>query len=106
MKARTLKFLFFLLIFLNFPVQADKILLNGKPVILIPESNYYRFPNSYSPFFNYHFVNVSGDNRVCFISDQPNLDSLDLLRLFIVRDNKKFLWYCYRYNSNFFTIDY
>ncbi|MBA2657252.1 MAG: hypothetical protein H0U70_09790 [Tatlockia sp.] len=99
-------FILFTFITISFSSFAEKILLTGRPVILIPELNYYRFPNTYSPFTNYHFVNISGDNRVCFIKDQPQLDSLDLLRIFIIRDNKKFLWYCYRYNSNFFTIDY
>ncbi len=99
-------FVFYFLIGFSLNSYADKILLTGKPVILIPEANYYRFPSTYSPFNNYHFVDISGDNRVCFLSAQPRLRALDLLRINIVRDGKKFLWYCYSYNPNFFTINY
>ncbi len=100
------RLVFLVFIFLNFDSFAAKILLTGKPVILIPHANYYSFPSTYSPFNNYHFVNISGDNRVCFIAVQPHLKSLDMLRINIVRNEKKFLWYCYSYNPNFFTVDY
>ena len=72
-----IKLFFFLLVSLSFNGFANKILLTGKPVILIPEANYYRFPSTYSPFTNYHFVNISGDNRVCFLAEQPKLRSLE-----------------------------
>ncbi|MBA3535005.1 MAG: hypothetical protein H0T84_00075 [Tatlockia sp.] len=106
MKGVIIKFFYFFLITLSFNSFADKILLTGRPVVLIPSANYYRFPSTYSPFTNYHFVNISGDNRVCFLAEQPKLRSLDMLRINIVRDDRKFLWYCYIYNPNFFTIDY
>jgi len=97
---------FFVLFFLSLPGFAEKILLTNDPVILIPEENYYRFPPNYSPSHSYHFINISGENRVCFIAEQEELGSLDLLRIYIVQYDKKFLFYCYRYNPNFFEIDF
>lgn len=85
---------------------ADKIILTGKPVILMPEADYYTFPSTYVPSHNYHFVDISGDNRVCFLSQQPQLKPLDLLRINIVQNNKTFLWYCYRYDPRYFEVDY
>lgn len=102
----TVLFSFFILFSSSFNVFANKILLVGKPVILIPEANYYRFPSTYAPFTNYHFVNISGDNRVCFLALQPALNALDLLRINIVRDDRKFLWYCYSYDPAYFSMDY
>lgn len=82
----------------------NKILLTGKPIILIPKSNYYVFPKTYNPSTNYNFINISGDNRVCFLAPQTNLKPLDLLKIYIVLSGKKFLWFCYRYNPAFFSI--
>ncbi|CDZ76149.1 hypothetical protein BN59_00415 [Legionella massiliensis] len=84
----------------------NKIVVTGKPVILLPEANYYVFPKTYSPVRSYHLVNISGDNRVCFITPQPDLASLDTLKIYIVLNDKKFLWFCYRYSPQFFTMDY
>jgi hypothetical protein len=106
MKATIIKLFFFLFSIVSFSGFADKILLTGKPVILLPQDDYYRFPITYTPFTNYHFVNISGDNRVCFLSQQKRLESLDLLRIYIVQNDKKLLWFCYRYNPAYFTIDF
>ncbi|KTD36502.1 hypothetical protein Lnau_1486 [Legionella nautarum] len=96
----------FILIVFSPSVFADKILLTGRPVVLFPTMNYYSFPSAYVSSHNYHFVNVSGDNRVCFINAQPSLKSLDLLRITIAQNNKKFLWYCYRYDPRYFVVEF
>lgn len=102
-----LRLFFFVLMTASLSAFADdRILLVGRPVILIPESTYYRFPSTYTPMTSYHFINISGDNRVCFLNEQLKLKSLDLLRVYIVQNNQKFLWYCYRYNTTFFKINF
>jgi hypothetical protein len=106
MKGMMTRLSLLILIVFSSSVFADKILLTGRPVILLPTMDYYSFPNAYVPSHNYHFVNVSGDNRVCFINAQPPLKSLDLLRITISQNNKKFLWYCYRYDPRYFTVDF
>ncbi|KTD24056.1 hypothetical protein [Legionella maceachernii] len=106
MKGLLAKLIYLVLMAISFSCFADKILLTGRPVVLMPEADYYTFPNTYVPSHNFHFVNVSGDNRVCFLNQQPQLTPLDLLRINIVQNNKKFLWYCYRYDPRYFTVDY
>jgi hypothetical protein len=85
---------------------ADKIVLTGKPVALIPNADYYTFPATYTPMHSYHYVSIASDNRVCFINKQPELSSLDLLRIWIVAKDKKFFWFCYRYSPQYFTINF
>jgi hypothetical protein len=98
--------LFFFLIIMSFTAYGSKILLNGKPAELIPEANYYRFPAIYTSTTTYHYVEIAGDQRVCFLDNIPQLSSLDLLRIDIVFKGKKFLWYCYRFSPEFFERDY
>ncbi len=100
------KLLLFLLIAASFTAWADKILINGRPIILVPETDHYSFPDSYTTFNHFHFVDISGDRRVCFLNQRPDLKPLDLIRVPIEQNNEIFLWYCYRYDPRFFTINF
>lgn len=104
MKAIMFALLFFIICSVSF--ADNKILLTGKPIILVPEADYYLFPKTYNPSTNYNFINISGDNRICFLAPQAKLKVLDLLKIYIVLTGKKFLWFCYRYNPAFFSIDF
>lgn len=102
-----MKLLFLLsLAMLSFNAFADKILLTGRPVVLIPAATYYTFPPTYTPTTKYHFVEIGSDERVCFLNVQPELQALDMLRITIKFEEKKYLWYCYRYNPNYFKINF
>jgi hypothetical protein len=106
MKTLMIKLISMLLLFYSLAVFAEKMLITGMPVILVPAMNYYTFPKYFSPRANYHFVDIQGDNRVCFLNVRPDLAELDLLRIFIVQDGRKYLWYCYRYDPRYFTMNY
>lgn len=92
----------------SFSIYADKILIEGKPAILYPDVSYYNFSKDYSPPANdYLYVQISSENRVCFLENRPDLASLDLLRIRIRgSDDRKFLWYCYRFDPRFFEKNY
>ena len=99
------KIIFILLVIASFTVFAQ-ILLKGRPVVLIPAESYYTFPPTYTPTAKYHFVEIGSDERICFLNVQPQLAPLDRLRITIKEENKRYLWYCYRYDPRYFTMDY
>lgn len=103
---KIIKFSVLILLMGNAIAFAEKILLSGKPVVLIPNADFYTFPKTYTPMQKYHFVDINGDSRVCFIRKQPYLWRVDLLRVWIIEHDKKFNWYCYRYDPRYFTINF
>ncbi|WP_028388997.1 hypothetical protein [Legionella fairfieldensis] len=106
MKIMIIKLATFFLIIVSLTAFADQFLIRQKPVPLIAEQNYYSFPADYVPIDRYHYVYVGGENRVCFLEQRPELSSLDLLRISIMQNDKKFRWFCYRYDPRFFVIDF
>lgn len=106
MKGIVAKLRYLVLIAISISSFADPIVITGRPIMLMPQADYYVFPSNYVPSHNFHFVNISGDNRVCYLHQLPELNSLDILRVTIVQSNKKYLWYCYRYDPRYFTVDY
>ena len=76
----------FILIMLSLNAYADKILLTGKPVELVPAADYYTYPKNYSRVNRYPFVRINGVTRVCFLNKEPEfararLDMLPFLSL-------------------------
>ena len=85
---------------------ADKIVLTGRPAVLIPQADYFIFPKDYTQLNKYPFVKINDVERVCFLSKVPEFARLDMLRFYIVQNHKKFLWFCYRYDPRYFTINF
>lgn len=96
-----------LLISLSLALFAQKTLINTKPALLQANGNYYSFPASYTHQLNrFHYVIIGSEHRVCYIYPQNNLASLDLLQVNLELHNKRFYWYCYRFDSRFFEIKF
>ena len=107
MKALLLKLTSLVLMIYSLNLSAVTILLQTRPVILIANGSDYRFPRNYAPINSYHYVIIANERRVCFINQQPQLSGLDLLRVSIDDQfGKRYLWFCYRYDPRYFTIDF
>ena len=106
MKISIIKLISCVLMLFSLSAYADKIILNGRPVTLIPADTYYTFPKGYTQLNKYPFVRINDVDRVCFLNKIPELAHLDMLRFTILQSGKKFLWFCYRYDSRYFTINF
>jgi len=95
-----------LIILASLTVFAEKILITGKPIVLVPDMSDYSFPKSYGPMQMQYFVYFGGNYRVCFLAQKAQLASLDMLRIYITQDGYKYLWYCYRFDHRFFKINF
>lgn len=106
MKGVLITFVMIILLAINCQSWANKIIITGKPIALIPNGLSYSFPRDAVVNHQMNYVNVSGEERICFIIPHPELTSLDVLPLYIDRDNQQLIWYCYRYDARFFEIDF
>lgn len=98
--------LLLLVLMVSCSVFADRILISGKPVELIPHPGYYTFPVTQQGTKEYYFVKLNDVLRVCYLIKKPELAKLDRLILVLDVDGKKFPWQCYQYNSRVFEIDF
>jgi hypothetical protein len=97
------------LFFVLFSLTAfcDRIVISGKPALLNLHPGYFTFPSSYTDsHLGYHYVTLTGINRVCYLKTQPDLSALDMVQIVIEENGVKLPWNCYQYNSRFFEIDY
>lgn len=106
MKTMLINLVLFSFIVFSPTIFANKMLIKGKPVLLKTNGNFYSFPKTYQPNYNYHFVNVGGVDRVCFLNKRPELASLDRLPIYIDIDGKKLYWNCYAFDKRFFEKDF
>lgn len=95
-------------IFINVSAIAEKPILQGAPGILTAptddEYEAYTLPADYTigPF---NYVILDGTQRVCYPDTQPEFADLDVQVITVnVGNNTLTTWYCYEYNSNYFTI--
>lgn len=88
-------------------VFSDRILITGKPVVLELHPGYFTFPSDYTDNnMGYHYVTLTGTNRVCYLKAQPELSHLDMVQIVIEEKGLKLPWNCYQFNPNYFEIDY
>lgn len=85
----------------------EKIIITGNPVVLEQQGNAYSIPNTYTTTTttSYNYVTVGGDNRVCYLTTQPNLASLNLQVISVNAGNQLVQWYCYLYDDDYFTVN-
>ncbi len=104
------KWIIVTLVLMSSVLLAHKIVIYGKPVVLKANGSYYSFPDIYPEEHGYHhgfhYVFVGGTNRVCYLHLKPELAALDMLRIHMEAVGKKFYWYCYAYNKDFFELDF
>lgn len=87
--------------------NAERTVLTGKPTSLVAYPGYYMFPQSYvADNDRYHFIEIGGVRRVCFMNPQANLKKLDSVQITIDIDDALIQWICYRYTPKYFEIDY
>ncbi len=106
MKGVLINFVTIILLVINGQSWANKIIITGKPIDLIPNGLSYSFPRDAIVSHQMNYVKVGGEERICFVIPPPELASLDVLPLYIDRDNQQLIWYCYRYDVRFFEIDF
>ena len=96
--------LFFIVFSLN--AAAERFVLTGKPVELVTHGAFYSFPSTYTARRDYHFVTLSGMERVCFLKKMAEFSSLNRLEIILENEGKKLEWNCYAYDPQFFEIDF
>jgi hypothetical protein len=95
------------LVLFSMTAFCDRIVISGKPVVLDLHVGYFTFPSSYTDSnLGYHYVSLTGINRVCYLTIQRDLNTLDMVQIVIEENGVKLPWNCYQYNSRFFEMDY
>ncbi len=97
----------FLLTLMSLSAFADRVVIAGKPIALVPVQGYFAFPKTYTEKnMGYLFVTISNLNRVCYVAQKPELARLDVIEVLIESKGVKIPWKCYRYDSRYFEIDF
>lgn len=97
-----------ILLLVGLHVSAARILIQGDPVELEVHEGFFTFPKEYTfTTQRYHYILLSGIERVCFLQEQPALTHTDMVSILIEQnDGDQIRWYCYRYSVRFFEIDF
>ena len=53
-----------------------------------------------------HFISVAWSDQLCFLSEQPNLESLPKQYVVLEEGELEVPWIFHEYHPNFFEIDY
>ena len=86
---------------------AGKILVTGEPLEIEVNRDVYTFPDTYTERNkDLHFLTIMGIERVCFLKQMPQLESLDAISINILEHNRKLPWICYKFDSRFFERDF
>lgn len=97
----------FLLVVISFGAFADRIVITGKPVVLVPVQSYFAFPKTYTEKnMGYLYVTISNLNRVCYVAQKPELARLNVIEVLIESKGVKIPWQCYKYDPRYFEIDF
>lgn len=100
-------FMTLLILLLSAGGHANRFVVTGKPVELKVHPGYFTFPEAYTTRSKgYHFVRYVHTRRVCFMTEQPAFSSLDKVQITISNGGKKNNWQCYRFDPDYFEIDY
>lgn len=83
---------------------ADKIAINGAPVVLEQKGEIYYTPATYQPSKTYNYVTLNGTNRVCYATKQPQLASLDMIVVNVSVGGTSTVWNCYAYSPDYFVV--
>ncbi len=89
---------------LSFPLFADKVVITGEPVTLEQQGSVYVTPKGYVSKTSYHYVNVDGTKRVCYLEKQTTLTSLDPVVLDVTVDGHSAKWTCYSFDETYFEV--
>ncbi|KTD19926.1 hypothetical protein [Legionella londiniensis] len=92
------------LMLFSLPTFADKIIITGAPVILEQREGIYYLPTTYTATTPYYYVTLDGANRVCYTERQPALETLDMTTINVNVAGTQTLWYCYLYDTTYFSV--
>lgn len=90
---------------LSFPTFANKVVITGEPVTLQQNGEDYSLPQDYRGSTSYYYVTVNGSKRVCYLTEQPSLASLNLLLINVDVGGKKTKWSCYPVDETYFQVN-
>ena len=102
----TIKAIVLFLCFYSVSVFADRILVTGKPALLDLHEGFFVLPPTYIAPVGYRFVRFTETNRVCFLNSMPQLARLDMVQITLEEKGQKMKWDCYKYDPNYFELDY
>lgn len=85
-------------------VFANKIIINGEPLLLEHKGNSYNVPSNYENKMAYNFVMIDGKKRICYSDKQPNLNNLDVATINVSIDGKIVPWNCYNFDDTIFEL--
>lgn len=86
--------------------SSERIVIEGRPLGLMPHAGYYTLAQGYREKNEYYFVNLAGTARVCYLDKKPELVSLDTVQIVVEEQGRKLRWNCYQYDPRFFEVDY
>lgn len=94
--------IFFLII--NFPVMAEKIIINANPITLESHNDFYTIAANAIPRALYNYVNLERKHKVCYLDKQPNLIDLPLVTINVSISDKITPWHCYSFDDSVFEV--
>lgn len=89
---------------INFPAFADKIVIQGAPVVLEQQGDVYYLPKDYTNTVGYYYVTLGVSKKICYLEAQPALASLDKSMVKVNVNGTEVEWNCYALNDVFFEI--
>lgn len=83
---------------------ADKVVINGEPLVLEKRGEIYVVPDTYKVTKDYQYVVIDGTKRACYLDKRPDFVNLDVVSINVQVGGEKGTWNCYSLDPTYFVV--